>query len=99
MEQNSYNFKQLYLIYHSAIQGEAAGMIISSQLSNGFIELPQNSTVLLRFTNVRIYIYRYASNVISTQYCVAGKCILCWKSSNFLCFLGLQSVKHKVCVL
>lgn len=42
------------MIYYSAIQGAAAGMIISSQISNGLIELPENSTVSLRFNNVSI---------------------------------------------
>ena len=47
----------IYLICHRAIQGTAVGMVLSSQISNGFIELPENSTVMLRFSNVSIKVY------------------------------------------
>ena len=44
----------IHSIYCSDVSGIAAAMLISSQISYEFIELPENGLVKLKFDNVRI---------------------------------------------
>lgn len=36
------------------MQGIAAGMILFSQISNGFIQLPENDVITMKFNDVRM---------------------------------------------
>lgn len=54
--------------HYSVVSGSAAGMVISSQISSGFIELPENGTVKLKFNNVStVCISIVVIRVISTE--------------------------------
>jgi len=47
------------LNFYSEREGTASSLVISSQISRDFIELPSNSAVKLKFDNVCIYIHMY----------------------------------------
>ena len=51
---NIHNIVQLY-VYSEEYNTTSSGMIISSKISEEFIQLPENGTVQLKFNNVSIY--------------------------------------------